>query len=271
MKRVQELFWSIIGNIASNFLWVPIASSLLPLLALWVAQIGQVLEMPWVGRGFGISWFITWFIAAVWYRNNRANTYKRLVSLGSMLFLSDVTLRRLFVGTQNRRSLRLSEQEIRIEIEQLLSGMCSIIAYRIESVQKGGTFLLYKDDPANPGDGYFELFAHHNHNNTNVAYVIKERVRKHNSLAGQALEKDRLLVYRDCRIPTPGVNWVDTANPRNYIGRAVAPVRKTDTAHKQFIGVVCFDIKRPWTITNEEEDIINLVADKIGHLWSFHQ
>jgi hypothetical protein len=272
VRQVKDFFWSIVGNIAANFLWIPISTSVIPLLGVGAAYWLRVLDARWVSVAFGFGWFATWFATTVWYKNNRTNTHKRMVTLGSVMYLSDVALRRILLSPSSPSNARqFSEDEIRYEIKQLIVQMCSIVAYRLEGSLKGATFLLYhpSNDPTH--DGRFELFAEHNHPSIGVAPTIQERVKLHGSLAGQVIREGRLIACRDCNNPKKGVEWINTTEVHGYVSRTVAPVYRTNATRRDYIGVLCFDVKKPWTITKEEEDIINLLADKIGQLWSFYK
>jgi GAF domain-containing protein len=180
-----------------------------------------------------------------------------------MMYVSD---RKLYNLIPER--LRKSHgQAVKGEIEGLLWRMCTVLAYRVGGhAKKGATFLVLESDAP---DAPFTVFAQVHHDQAGVSQEIRKHLNRDRGLAAKALSENKCVVIHDCLNPSRDSGWVETHAPPRFRGRAAAPVEDPISGKK--IGALCFDVKTPYTLKQDEQDLMVLIADKIAGLWSLYQ
>lgn len=257
---MRAFFIGILGNLVSNVLWLAL-SALLPGVAIVAGFMSGFATSKWFPIFLGGGWSSSIVLAAFWYHNHKKNYAHRMLELGTMLLVSERVVTSLVrAGTQH-----IPRAEAQAEIQNILWKLCGVLAYRLRDSQKGATFLVLNMDQS------FSLVTQVRHDGQSIPIEIQSQLSSNHGLAGQALRENRCIVLHDCLHPPKGIDWVNTHNPPRFRGRTVAPVQTYENNQLTKIGALCFDTKIPWTITQEEEDIMLLVADKIANMWRLVQ
>lgn len=183
--------------------------------------------------------------------------------IAKAMFLSDKGIGKLIPDDARKANGRVHAHDV---IEDLLNRMCALLAYHMEPMQKGATFLFLEGDSPNP---CFMLFAHVHHDDAaEAAREINDLLSKEHGLAAQAIRQKECVLLADCMHVPPGIDWVQTHYPPRFRGRAAAPVRiLSANGHGKDIGAVCLDMKTPWRLSKEDELLMMVFADKIAAVW----
>lgn len=184
-----------------------------------------------------------------------------MLDLATMLRVAEQAATRLH--TSNKR---ISRAEVHAEIKEILWKLCDILAYRVSGAKKGATFLVL-----NNAVQTFSLYCQVRHDDQSIAAEISSKLTINKGLAAQAARENRTFTIRDCKHPPKGIDWVNTHDPPRYRGRTAAPVQFYENNDLKVIGVLCFDIKIPWKLTQEELNILTLASDTIATLWQISQ
>ena len=263
VNRLRDFIVSVIASLLATVLWQIFIALWPVLLALILIVIGKVSSLL-VAAILAVGWSLSSLAGIVWFKNHTKRRAERMIELATILSVGDHTLNTFIVNKLGN----LTAPDVREEITSILSGMCDVLAYRLNSRLKGAALLINEDD-------HFELYACVRHHTSQLSHKIKTMPME-GSLAGQALEEQRCIVLRDSRKPEANIRWKPLSPPSQFIGRAVAPVQVivgdlSGNSSVKDIGVVCFDVMRPWDLSEEDKKIMAAVADKIAAIWILFQ
>jgi len=153
-------------------------------------------------------------------------------------------------------------------IKDLIGQMCAILAPNVNGRRKGATLLIL-NTPTGQGQR-FEIFAEVHHNEPALQAEIQRLTGPdHLGLAGYALRRGSCVVLRDSSHPPQNVGWTwETLNAsESYHGHAATSIKVNEGPTTRAIGVLCFDVMEPWTLSTEDRELMQVFADKIAVLW----
>jgi hypothetical protein len=262
---VRDFIYNILANLAANLLalWI---ISFIPAVLVLLNQTVSAVDPVTFNWFLGIGWTTNLILGIVWFVDHRKWHARRTSLLARLMSITDGPVNKFILSEFGPLHGPLAHPEIRLQIHQILNLMCQILAYRSSIDDKGATLLILRDSR-------FELYAEVGHR-PGLEIDVNSNLTKENSLAGQALGKDRVVVLPDCRKTTLGIRWKNLNRRSEFIGRAVVPVQaliRNDPKTAQDIGVICFDLKKRMHLTPDEQEIMLRVADKVAALLVLHQ
>ncbi len=143
--------------------------------------------------------------------------------------------------------------------------MCDALADRLDLGEKGASFLILRGDGENCR--FYPVALFHHDREEISRNEIPERLTVHRGLAAQAVREGRCVILEDCLRAPDDVDWVSTLRAPEYRGRAVMPVRGNRGGRASYIGALCFDVKRPWSLGPEDQALMHIFALKIASFW----
>lgn len=218
-------------GLVTNVLWQAIII-ITPLALGLIAWTQQQITSPIITLVLAVGWAGTSGLAIRAINQYRERSSERMVKLASVMFISDITIRKLIPNDLRNGH----EEDIRKEIINLLSKMCQLLAYRISLTHKAATFIIVQE---NEGKLIFKLFAHFNHDSDFIYHTIEKILPNGKTLAGQVIEDGKCRIVHDSNRPEKDNNWLPTNKPSLYRGRAVAPVQVPIKGEPKTIGAVC--------------------------------
>jgi hypothetical protein len=248
-------------GLATNIVWQGIMV-IIPIMLGLVASVQQALN-PTITLVLATGWTGTSILAVRTINEYRKRSSDKIVNVASIMFLSDITISKLLPN-----ELRIAhEEDIRKEITNLLNKMCQLLAYRIPDADKAAIFIILQERIEKTS---FSLFTHHNHDSDYIYHTI-ENILDEESMAAKVAKDGKCRIVHDSNNPGKEVPWKETPNPSRYRGRALAPVQVPVKRVPKVIGVICFDTKVPWTLSESDQKLMLIFADKIGRLWLLTQ
>lgn len=226
----------------------------------------------------GIAWTITGVLGILWFLDHKQRWQIRMTGVSNLMERYDYDIHYLLAKHLDFDSFSEADRNelnglIYKAIDDILEGLKDVVAYRFSRETKEATFIVLRDyfgddEPFPYGD--FELFAPIHDREIDAKVRLLERK---SSLAGLALDEDRVVTITDCRSPATSERWQVVPNDTKFIGRAAAPVVifNKERQVRQEIGVLCFDIMVKWNPAAEEEDILETASDRIADLWVLYQ
>jgi hypothetical protein len=253
---MRDFASNVLANLAANLVATVIIAILPSVFALIIYLINQQINP--LCLIITSAWSLNSLAAVFWYINHRNWRARRLIILAGLMALTDVPVYKFIVQNLGH----LEAPQLQGQIKEILRLTCQIIAYRAKIEDKGASFLFLNGNK-------FELYDEVGHR-AGLDIDIKENLTIENSLAGQALNSNKCLIIANCKRNKSNLKWANLGKESEYIGRAVVPVQalvKNKPGDAQNIGVLCFDLKKPLRLTEEEQKIMLHIADKIASIW----
>lgn len=258
-KTPYNIVVGIISSLLASVVW-QVMIAVIPL-AVGASLLFFRVNAQIVAAFLAVGWTGSCIAFVFWFADHREHRKNRIITFGRMMFVSDHHRNSVVAKLPNQLELPV---DARHEFEYLLLTMCDILAYRLAAPMKGASILV-------PRKESFDLFVNAHHDDASVGQEIRSKVRLDNSLAGFAMKENGFVALRDCRAINAKVPWANNHMPPRYVGRAATPIRVVAGDDIVTVGVLCFDVKKPWSLTPEDQEIFLLVADKIGALWLQYQ
>jgi hypothetical protein len=209
-----------------------------------------------------IIWSMFALLLIVWFQNHTKHRARRTLELTKAMQVSDF-IEATWLWDNRRLDERAAVEDLRSLITKLLGQLCGLLAYRVPYIDKGATFLVLLSDADNAS---FGLFAQIHHDDPSIPKEIRDHLRKDLGIAGQAVRDGSCIVIHDCKHPPKNIKWSPNKVPPRFAGRAAVRVRGTINDQLVDIGALCFDVKQPWTLSDEDQELAQAFADKIGSI-----
>lgn len=212
--------------------------------------------------GISVVWLMISLTAVAWFSNHQENRAKRTLNLTEAMQISDSAVGG-WLARQSTAELGRAVEELRAASTVLLERLCGLLAYRVPYLEKGATFLVLLNDDMSAA---FGLFAHVHHDDTRVPGEIRKSLRRDFGMAGQAVNLGTCVVVENCASPGEGIQWSPNHMPPRFAGRAAVRIRGTINDKETVIGALCFDVRRPWLLSEEDQALLQSFADKLATL-----
>lgn len=148
-------------------------------------------------------------------------------------------------------------------IRELLQEMLMLLASDIGFESKAASFLVLQED------GRFAVFAqvgHHRNIQAQLETEVFKRLTHDNSLAGYVLSTDKVVVVANLDKKPASLPWVSLSGDQRFPGRAMSPARLAGVALP--IGVVCLDLTLPHELSEQDQQLMLIIASRVAYLWS---
>lgn len=260
-ERFVEFWSSTVSNLLANLLIVILTVVFTPIILAIIGWFGQTNRLVIIVL-LALGWLASSGAFTIFYFQRREDYKGRIVSIAKRMFVSD-TLVTYYMATPN--TPKLPEDKVRVEIERLLDHLPTVIVGRVPITMKAVNLLILQPD------GTFFQYAAIGHNEAQLDREVKV-LRREESMAGQALKTGKCLVLRNSADASERdrrkITWQPGEDLQHFRGRAMAPVvALTSVRNREEIGVLCFDIKKPWALNTEDQELLLVYADKIATLW----
>lgn len=265
LSRSVDFFWSTVSNLLANLVVLGLGVVITPI-GLIISTYFQLIS-PMIALGImGAGWLSTSVFLGVFYVRRRDDYKSRVVKVARRMFISDRLLLRLVASDSIAKP---PASDIHNEIERLLEHLLTVLVGRLDLSEKAASFLVLQ------ADGSFQVYSQAGHDGARYSREVRP-LNRSSSMAGQSLDQGTCLVLRDSTSAADrqsrSIFWQPLNNDRLFRGRAMAPIISLNPHNPgKEIGVLCFDLKRPWLLNVEDQEVLLIYADKIGMLWELCQ